>query len=160
MSGGGGGKAIAHLIETAARQHDTPMVSSTAIIIRSLRRNFPASFRDLTPSAGTTGDDAVMRLRANAPFETWEDEVAALAAEPRGVKAAGGRCVRRPRPAGQFQPWDQPRRSRASGAPLSPSTTTPPPVAVRPMRLSGSASVRAKPWTCKRRSGGAVKTSS
>lgn len=36
LSGGGGGKAIAHLIETAERQQDTLMVNSTPIVIRSL----------------------------------------------------------------------------------------------------------------------------
>lgn len=36
LSGGGGGKAIAHLIETADRQEDTLMVNSTPIVVRSL----------------------------------------------------------------------------------------------------------------------------
>ena len=46
MSGGGGGKAIAHLIEV-----DNPrmwMVNSTPIVVRSLQSVFPQSFRDLT----------------------------------------------------------------------------------------------------------------
>ena len=37
MSGGGGGKAIAHIIETASRQSGTLMVNSTPIVLRSLR---------------------------------------------------------------------------------------------------------------------------
>ncbi|MEO0680819.1 MAG: tripartite tricarboxylate transporter substrate binding protein, partial [Pseudomonadota bacterium] len=48
MSGGGGGKAIAHLIETADKQHGTLMVNSTPIVIRSLQGVFPQNFRDLT----------------------------------------------------------------------------------------------------------------
>src|SRR6056297_155811 len=51
MSGGGGGKAINHLISTAHRQQNTLMVNSTPIIIRSLTGVFPQSFRDLTPVA-------------------------------------------------------------------------------------------------------------
>ena len=47
LSGGGGGKAIAHLIETANRQTDTLMVNSTPIVIRSLSGIFPQSFRDV-----------------------------------------------------------------------------------------------------------------
>ncbi|HAS63947.1 MAG TPA: tripartite tricarboxylate transporter substrate-binding protein, partial [Vibrio sp.] len=46
LSGGGGGKAIAHLIETAERQEDTLMVNSTPIVVRSLTGVFPQSFRD------------------------------------------------------------------------------------------------------------------
>ena len=90
MSGGGGGKAIAHLIETADRQHDTLMVNSTPIIIRSLRGNFPQSFRDLTPIAGTIGDYAAMVVRPDSPFETWDDVVATFEEDPRSVKIAGG----------------------------------------------------------------------
>lgn len=56
LSGGGGGKAIAHLIETAERQQDTLMVNSTPIVIRALSGIFPHSFRDLTPVASTIAD--------------------------------------------------------------------------------------------------------
>lgn len=45
LSGGGGGKAIAHLIETAKRQEDTLMINSTPIVVRSLSGVF------LNPSA-------------------------------------------------------------------------------------------------------------
>ncbi len=48
MSGGGGGKAIAYLIETASKQKNTMMINSTPIVIRSLQGVFPQSFRDLT----------------------------------------------------------------------------------------------------------------
>ncbi len=57
MSGGGGGKAIAHIIETAERQHGTMMVNSTPIVLRSLRGRFPQSFRDLTPIAAEPEHD-------------------------------------------------------------------------------------------------------
>lgn len=58
MSGGGGGKAIAYLIKTAEQSQDTLMVNSTPIVIRSLSKVFPQSFRDLTPVAATIGDYA------------------------------------------------------------------------------------------------------
>ena len=47
MSGGGGGKAIAYIIETAKKQKNTLLVNSTPIVIRSLQGVFPQSFRDL-----------------------------------------------------------------------------------------------------------------
>ena len=56
LSGGGGGKAIASLIEKADQSHDTLMVNSTPIVIRSLTKVFPQSFRDLTPIAAVIGD--------------------------------------------------------------------------------------------------------
>jgi putative tricarboxylic transport membrane protein len=55
MSGGGGGVAIAYLIENAESLDNTLMVNSTPIVIRSLTGVFPQSFRDLTLVAGTIG---------------------------------------------------------------------------------------------------------
>ncbi|NCF74236.1 MAG: tripartite tricarboxylate transporter substrate binding protein, partial [Gammaproteobacteria bacterium] len=37
LSGGGGSRAIAHFVKTAERQDNTLMVSSSSIILRSLR---------------------------------------------------------------------------------------------------------------------------
>lgn len=44
LSGGGGGRAIAHFVETAARQSDTLLVSSTPIVIRALQGLIPTRF--------------------------------------------------------------------------------------------------------------------
>ncbi len=90
MSGGGGGKAIAHIIETADRQAGTLMVNSTPIVLRSLRGRFPQSFRDLTPVAGVIGDYGAFVAPANTPFKSFEDVAKAFQANPRKVKVAGG----------------------------------------------------------------------
>jgi putative tricarboxylic transport membrane protein len=90
MSGGGGGKAIAHLIETAKKQHGTLMVNSTPIVIRSLQKVFPQSFRDLTPIAGVIADYGAFVVRNDSPYQTWQDVLAAYEADPRSVKVAGG----------------------------------------------------------------------
>lgn len=90
LSGGGGGKAIAHLIETAERQEDTLMVNSTPIVVRSLSGIFPQSFRDLTPVAATIADYGAIVTSADSPYNTWEDAVAAFKKNPRDVKIAGG----------------------------------------------------------------------
>jgi len=66
MSGGGGGVAIAHLIENAESMSDTLMVNSTPIVIRSLTGVFPQSFRDLTLVAGTIGDYAAIVVNADS----------------------------------------------------------------------------------------------
>ncbi|MGB0733685.1 MAG: tripartite tricarboxylate transporter substrate binding protein, partial [Pontibacterium sp.] len=90
MSGGGGGKAIAHLIETAAQQQDTLMVNSTPIVIRSLTGVFPFSFRDLTPIAAVIGDYGAFVVRADSEYTTFKDAVDAFLKNPRSVKVAGG----------------------------------------------------------------------
>ncbi len=90
MSGGGGGKAIAHLIETASRQQGTLMVNSTPIVIRSLQKVFPQSFRDLTPVAGVIADFGALVARNDSPFKTWPEVVKAFEENPRKVRIAGG----------------------------------------------------------------------
>ena len=90
MSGGGGGKAIAHLIETAEKQQGTLMVNSTPIVIRSLQGVFPQNFRDLTPIAGTIGDYAAIVVKADSPFQNFGDLAAAMEADPTSVAMGGG----------------------------------------------------------------------
>lgn len=90
LSGGGGGKAIAHLIETAKRQEDTLMVNSTPIVVRSLSGVFPQSFRDLTPVAATVSDYGAIVTSVDSKYKTWEDVVADFEKNPRSVKIAGG----------------------------------------------------------------------
>lgn len=90
MSGGGGGKAIAHLIETADRQQDTLMVNSTPIVVRSLTGIFPQSFRDLTPVAATIADYGAIVTSSDSKYASWEDVVADFKADPRSIKIAGG----------------------------------------------------------------------
>ncbi len=88
MSGGGGGKAIAHLIET--KDQNTLMVNSTPIVIRSLQKVFPQSFRDLTPIAGTIGDFGAIVVGKNSPHASFGDLLAAYKADPKNVAIGGG----------------------------------------------------------------------
>ena len=88
MSGGGGGKAIAHLIET--KRDTTLMVNSTPIVVRALRGVFPQSFRDLAPIASVIGDYSVIAVRTNSPFLSVTDLRDALLADIRSISIAGG----------------------------------------------------------------------
>lgn len=90
MSGGGGGKAIAYLIENADSQQGTLMVNSTPIVIRSLTGRFPQSFRDLTMIAGTIGDYAALVVAKDSPINNFEEFIAAFKADPRGTAVGGG----------------------------------------------------------------------
>ncbi len=90
MSGGGGGKAIAHLIETAAKQDGTLMVNSTPIVIRSLQKVFPQSFRDLTPVAAVIGDYGTLVVNAGSPIKSFGDLLAIYKEDPKKLAIGGG----------------------------------------------------------------------
>jgi len=90
MSGGGGGKAIAHLIETADQQKHTLMVNSTPIVVRSLAKVFPQSFRDLTPVAATIADYGAFIVRNDSKYTDWKQVVEDFKKDPKSVKVAGG----------------------------------------------------------------------
>lgn len=88
MSGGGGGKAIAHIIET--KDQNMLMVNSTPIVIRSLQKVFPQSFRDLTPIAGTIGDYGAIVVGKNSDINDLAGLLAAYQADPTSVAIGGG----------------------------------------------------------------------
>jgi putative tricarboxylic transport membrane protein len=90
LSGGGGGKAIAHLIETAERQYGTLMVNSTPIVVRSLTKVFPYSFRDLTPIASIIADYAAFVVTADSPIKDWNQVVKSIVNDPASIRVAGG----------------------------------------------------------------------
>ncbi|WP_299691303.1 tripartite tricarboxylate transporter substrate-binding protein [uncultured Tateyamaria sp.] len=90
MSGGGGGVAIAHLIENAASLENTMMVNSTPIVIRSLTGVFPQSFRDLTLVAGTIGDYAALVVNSDSELQSMDDLLAAYRADASGFAIGGG----------------------------------------------------------------------
>ena len=90
MSGGGGGKALNHMISTARRQQDTLIVNSTPIIIRSLTGVFPQSFRDLTPIAAVIADYAAFVVPKDSKYNTWKEVVEDFKKDPKLVRIAGG----------------------------------------------------------------------
>ncbi len=90
MSGGGGGKAIGFLIENADSSHDTLMVNSTPIVIRSLTGVFPHNFRDLTLVSGTIGDYAAIVVGKDSPLNSMGDLIAAFDADPSKTAIGGG----------------------------------------------------------------------
>ncbi|MEO0544814.1 MAG: tripartite tricarboxylate transporter substrate-binding protein [Pseudomonadota bacterium] len=90
MSGGGGGKAIGYMIENAESLHDTLMVNSTPIVIRSLTGVFPHNFRDLTLVAGTIGDYAAIVAPADSDLNSMADLLAAYKAAPNDTAIGGG----------------------------------------------------------------------
>jgi len=88
MSGGGGAKGIAHLIEVD--DPDTLLVNSTPIVVRALQRVFPQSFRDLTPIASVIGDYSVVAVRRASALQDLSGLLTAQRDTPRRVAFAGG----------------------------------------------------------------------
>ncbi|MFW5641207.1 MAG: tripartite tricarboxylate transporter substrate binding protein [Roseicyclus sp.] len=90
MSGGGGGVAIAHLIENAQSSYDTLMVNSTPIVIRALTGEIAQSFRDLTAVAGTVGDYAALVVTTDSPITSMEEALEMYREAPLDFAIGGG----------------------------------------------------------------------
>ncbi|MEX0971607.1 MAG: tripartite tricarboxylate transporter substrate-binding protein [Paracoccaceae bacterium] len=90
LSGGGGGVAIASLIENAASSEGTLMVNSTPIVIRALTGEISQSFRDLTLVAGTVGDYAALVVLADSPLTSMEDVLALYRTDANAMTIGGG----------------------------------------------------------------------
>ena len=90
MTGDGGGRAMAHFVETAERQQSTLLINSTPLIIRSLQGLFPHDHHDLVPIAGLVGEYGAFVVRADSELESWAQLVTALEANPRAMNVGGG----------------------------------------------------------------------
>ena len=95
MSGGGGGKALAFLINS--KPENTVLVQSTPLVLRSITRHKGyvkgegvLSYRDVVPIAGVIGDYGAIAVAKDSPFKTFSDVVAAYKKDPKSVKMAGG----------------------------------------------------------------------
>jgi putative tricarboxylic transport membrane protein len=88
MSGGGGAKGIAHVIEL--NDPNMLLVNSTPIVVRALQKIFPQSFRDLTPIASTIGDYSVIAVRAQSDIQSLRELAARQRKNPKSMAIAGG----------------------------------------------------------------------
>lgn len=89
-TGGGGSVAIAHLVETAARQQNTLMVNGTSIVVRSLNREFSQTYRDVTVVSTLTAEIFGLLVNNQSPHADARALVAALKNDPRAVRFGGG----------------------------------------------------------------------
>lgn len=90
LSGGGGGRAIAKLIETASRQEHTLLINSTPMVVRSLQGIFPQSFRDLRVISSVIADYTAIAVRADSDITSFALFAERFRQNPRQVKIAGG----------------------------------------------------------------------
>ena len=92
-SGGDGSKAIAYMIETADRQKNTLMISSTPIVLKSLKNIFPQSYKDLTPIAAVIADYGAFVVKTDSKYEKWQEMIDDYRLDPRNVRVAGGSVI-------------------------------------------------------------------
>ena len=90
VSGGGGGRAMAHFLDTAGRFDAPLLVNSTPLLVRSLQGVFPYGVSDLTPVAALVADPGVFVVRREDPLPDWPALLAKLRADPRSVVFGGG----------------------------------------------------------------------
>ena len=97
MSGGGGGKALAYMINT--KPSDTILVQSTPLVLRSITRHEGyvkdggsgvISYKDVVPIAGVIGDYGAIAVAKDSPYQNFKDVVDAYNSDPKSVKMAGG----------------------------------------------------------------------
>ena len=97
MSGGGGGKALAYMINT--KPANTILVQSTPLVLRSITRHEGyvtdggsgvLYYKDVVPIAGVIGDYGAIAVAKDSPFQNFKDVVAAYKKDPSSVKMAGG----------------------------------------------------------------------
>lgn len=90
MSGGGGGRAIAYLLEIGNKRGDMLMVNSTPIVIRALSGSIPNSHHDLAPVANLIADFGAFAVRHDSPLTTWQQVIEQLKQNPSSLRVAGG----------------------------------------------------------------------
>lgn len=90
LSGGGGGRAIARFIKTARTQQNTLLISSTPMVVRSLQKIFPQSFRDLVPIASVIADYSAFVVASDSEISNFFDAAVLFKQNPRSLKVAGG----------------------------------------------------------------------
>jgi putative tricarboxylic transport membrane protein len=95
MSGGGGGKALAFMINT--KPENTILVQSTPLVLRSITRHKGyvsgsgvLSYKDVTPIAGVIGDYGAIAVAKNSPYMNFKDVVDAYKKDANSIKMAGG----------------------------------------------------------------------
>jgi putative tricarboxylic transport membrane protein len=88
-TGGGGGVGLAYINSKKGDDYELVVYSPPAIIL-TLNKTFPDSYKILTPLAKLITDYQVILVKADSPYKTLADLLAAIKKDPAAVKFAGG----------------------------------------------------------------------
>ena len=87
--GGGGGVGLA-FVASQKGTNNTLVVYSPPLIINNINGTFEGkSYKDLTPIAKLITDYQVIVVKADSPYQTLEDLLVAIRADPKALKFAG-----------------------------------------------------------------------
>src|SRR5512139_1361040 len=87
--GGGGAVGLAYVFQKKGDDHEL-VVYSPPLIINTLNKTFTQNYKELTPLAKLITDYQVFIVKADSPYKTFNDLLAAIKKNPGAVKFAGG----------------------------------------------------------------------
>ncbi len=88
-AGGGGAVGLAYMFMNQKDDYEL-VVYSPPLIINTINKTFTQDYRQLTPLAKLITDYQVILVKADSPYKTLGDLIAALKKDTQGVKFAGG----------------------------------------------------------------------
>lgn len=87
--GGGGAVGLAYIFQKKGDDYEM-VVYSPPLIINTLNKTFTQNYKELTPLAKLITDYQVFIVKADSPYKTFNDLLAAIKKNPGAVKFAGG----------------------------------------------------------------------
>jgi putative tricarboxylic transport membrane protein len=87
--GGGGAVGLAYIFQKKGDDYEL-VVYSPPLIINTLNKTFTQNYKELTPLAKLITDYQVFIVKADSPYKTFNDLMAAVKKNPGAVKFAGG----------------------------------------------------------------------
>jgi putative tricarboxylic transport membrane protein len=87
--GGGGAVGLAYIFQKKGDDYEL-VVYSPPLIINTINKTFTQNYKELTPLAKLITDYQIFIVKADSPYKTFGDLLAALKKNPGAVKFAGG----------------------------------------------------------------------
>ena len=88
-AGGGGAVGLAYMFQKKADDYEM-VVYSPPLIINTINKTFTQNYKELTPLAKLITDYQIFIVKADSPYKTFKDLMAAIKKNPNAVKFAGG----------------------------------------------------------------------
>ena len=87
--GGGGGIGLAYIFQKKGDDYEL-IVYSPPLILNTINKTFTQDYKELTPLAKLITDYQIFSVKADSPYKTFNDLLAAVKKNPSAVKFSGG----------------------------------------------------------------------
>src|SRR5512145_297016 len=87
--GGGGAVGLAYMFQKKGDDYEM-VVYSPPLLINTINKTFTQNYKELTPLAKLITDYQVFIVKADSPYKTFNELMAAVKKNPGAVKFAGG----------------------------------------------------------------------